>query len=189
MKKIPEGSMYVLREQDPNIRNQQYTLVDIYHFKLRLLSELRWLSEVHNFTEEQTIHDYILICFFAGNDFLPNIPSLEISNQGLEELMNIYPHITAKHGHFTYKNAHGIICLNTKSLKELFVAISKQEKSIIIRKISNIKNKNNFPDPILQRHTTETLDVEHNSVYNINFKEYLEDYHLQKIWNKRRKVQ
>jgi len=34
--------------------------------------------------------DFIVLCYFLGNDFIPNIPSIEIKNDGLDFLLNIY---------------------------------------------------------------------------------------------------
>ena len=36
------------------------------------------------------IHDYICLCFLIGNDFLPHIPGIDISNNSINDLLNIY---------------------------------------------------------------------------------------------------
>jgi len=36
------------------------------------------------------IEDYILVCFFLGNDFLPHFPSLNLRTQGLERILDAY---------------------------------------------------------------------------------------------------
>ena len=40
--------------------------------------------------EEALISDYIFMCYFLGNDFLPHIPSLEIQNDGITHLIEKY---------------------------------------------------------------------------------------------------
>lgn len=36
------------------------------------------------------VNDYIFVCFFLGNDFLPHLPSIDIDIHGLEILLNSY---------------------------------------------------------------------------------------------------
>merc|ERR1711871_209068 len=40
--------------------------------------------------KKRIIDDFIFICYFLGNDFLPHIPSLDISKDGIDILLNIY---------------------------------------------------------------------------------------------------
>jgi hypothetical protein len=43
-------------------------------------------------TEQQTnrIYDYIFLCFFLGNDFMPHFPSVNIRTGGVEKMLNAY---------------------------------------------------------------------------------------------------
>jgi 5'-3' exonuclease len=36
------------------------------------------------------IHDYIFLCFFLGNDFMPHFPSINIATGGIEKLLKAY---------------------------------------------------------------------------------------------------
>jgi len=39
---------------------------------------------------ERVIDDFVFMCFFIGNDFLPNLPSIDISEGGLDVLFDLY---------------------------------------------------------------------------------------------------
>ena len=62
---------------------------ELYYFNLNKLA-LEIDNILCNFNINQSICDYILICFLCGNDFLPHLPSVNIRNSGIDYLIKIY---------------------------------------------------------------------------------------------------
>jgi 5'-3' exonuclease len=73
-------------------------------------------------------NDFIVMCYFLGNDFLPNIPSIEIKNRGIDFLLDNYTevYLTLNCG-ITYKNSSGKVVINNIFLAMLFKNLAKYE--------------------------------------------------------------
>ncbi|KJX99637.1 5'-3' exoribonuclease 1 like protein [Zymoseptoria brevis] len=75
------------------------------------------------FDMERIIDDFILMAFFVGNDFLPNLPHLHINEGALALMFNVYKKVLPKAG--GYINENGVI--NLKRLEMLLVELSDVE--------------------------------------------------------------
>ena len=75
------------------------------------------------------IHDYILLCFFLGNDFMPHFPALNIRRNGIDILMEIYNKCKCDDNEFRLVNKKE---LNWKNIKILLDYVSAEEETILI---------------------------------------------------------
>jgi len=84
---------------------------------------------------ERLIDDFVFVCMFVGNDFLPNIPMLDIAENGLDMLLEAYrTEILPKFGYLT--NAGQII---PDAARAMFSALARIEKPILKQRFSDEK--------------------------------------------------
>eukprot|EP01059_Diplonema_ambulator_P025586 TRINITY_DN4266_c1_g1_i1.p1 TRINITY_DN4266_c1_g1~~TRINITY_DN4266_c1_g1_i1.p1 ORF type:complete len:922 (+),score=164.52 TRINITY_DN4266_c1_g1_i1:72-2837(+) len=97
---------------------REYLEADLHHLQHRAL------PMPYDF--ERCIDDFVFICFFSGNDFLPCLPSLEIREGGLDILIDFYSyHLEDLGGYIT---DHGEV--NMQRLATLLEVIGNKEDTI-----------------------------------------------------------
>jgi 5'-3' exoribonuclease 2 len=116
-----EYYFYILREQvfmgsssDQQLRNpnlseyerEPYEFLWIPVFREYLEKEFSGLERElpFKFEIERIVDDFIFMCFFVGNDFLPHLPTLEIRDGAIDLLFNLYRKTLPRMGDYiTYR--------------------------------------------------------------------------------------
>ena len=93
--------------------NEPYFL-DIEHLCKNILAEMRCVDN-----DMYRVYDYVFLCFFLGNDFLPHFPSMNIRTHGISTLLDMYTKkignipnnflINKENHHIIWKNVRKII--------------------------------------------------------------------------------
>jgi len=68
---------------------------------------------------ERAVDDWIFMCFFVGNDFLPHLPSLEIREGAIDRLQQIYKRCLPRLGGYLSESGHASLKRVAMILKEL----------------------------------------------------------------------
>lgn len=74
------------------------------YFDLRIFREKlqKDFEHIPHMEFERVVDDFIFLCFFVGNDFLPHVPLISIKTRGIEMLLDHYVRDFRLHGYLTH---------------------------------------------------------------------------------------
>jgi 5'-3' exoribonuclease 2 len=76
----------------------QFIFVRLNVLKEYLAKELQMPNLPFKYDFDRVIDDWVFMCFFVGNDFLPHLPSLEIRENAIDRLIHLYKKCVYKTG-------------------------------------------------------------------------------------------
>ena len=120
--------IYLLRESVHfgQVQDDSFCYLDIPTFKSYLFENITENIDEEfkeNLDIDLLVQDYIFLCFFVGNDFLPNLPSLHIKQGGIDYILDIYKDLLCMREEY-------LICeneINIAFLKSLFMKLKIEE--------------------------------------------------------------
>lgn len=106
------------QKKSKELEHQNFFLMHLCIVREYLELEFQELKEPgvlqFGFDMERVIDDFILMAFFVGNDFLPNLPNLHINEGALALMFKVYRSVLPKAG--GYINERGVINLERLAL-------------------------------------------------------------------------
>ncbi len=142
--------LYLFRETphfiqsiDSSLEPESNYLLDIPEFATALT---KYMNNDKDLTQQQKnkVYDYIFLCFFMGNDFLPHFPALNIRTGGIDKMLNAYK-ATIGNTNLNLTDGKTIYWGNVRKVVEQLV--KKEEEFIIKEHLSrNKKEKYKMPE-------------------------------------------
>lgn len=106
------------QQKQKDLQHQNFYLMHLCIVREYLELEFQQLREPSvlefPFDLERIIDDFILMAFFVGNDFIPNLPKLHINEGALALMFKVYKSVLPKAG--GYLNERGVINLDRLAL-------------------------------------------------------------------------
>jgi 5'-3' exonuclease len=133
--------IYLLREANEINKNESKEVLN--HISIKIMRHsivntiLKYLSKEETFSFEldniKIVNDFIFMCYFLGNDFLPHIPSLNIHHNGIENLIINYSRTIKE---LLFENNKVIYLLddlkiNSNFLLKFIIRLSLEEDTIL----------------------------------------------------------
>ena len=120
------NNIYIFREAPEFLKSSINVAADIkdnepYFLDISHLSDFIVIEMDCKYHQPNRVEDYILMCFFLGNDFLPHIPALNIRTNGLTVLMDVY------RKHIGNYNNRTLISLETHDINWKYLTIFIEE--------------------------------------------------------------
>jgi len=137
-------------------------------FQLLHLSILReyiavdFASYVNNWVpdQERLIDDFIFLTFLVGNDFLPHLPTLDISEHAFDVIIGAYRELMSKKsGYIVHNGDIG----DLERLESLFAIIGQQEIDILQRREIESKKMAMKRRKVAQEYEDDNIEDEANA--------------------------
>ncbi|XP_037752171.1 5'-3' exoribonuclease 2 isoform X2 [Chelonia mydas] len=115
---------------------QEFIFIRLSVLREYLEKELTMASLPFTFDIERSVDDWVFMCFFVGNDFLPHLPSLEIREGAIDRLVGIYKNVVHKTGGYLTESGY----VNLQRVQMIMLAVGEVEDSIFKKRKDDEEN-------------------------------------------------
>jgi len=110
---------------------------------IQYLSNINVANDIHVKTDLAKVYDYIFLCFFLGNDFMPHFPALNIRTGGIDKMLNAY-RVTIKPTEYLTDGK----TINWNNVRKVVSHLAKLEETYITNEHKSRDNKERYSKQI-----------------------------------------
>ncbi|KAI6249001.1 5'-3' exoribonuclease 2 [Erysiphe necator] len=157
------------KESAPHLK--PYIWLHVSILREYLAAELCIPNQPFKFDLERALDDWVFMCFFVGNDFLPHLPSLEIRENGIDTLIAIWRDNIPTMGGYLTKDGQVDLKRAQIILQGLAIqedAIFRRRKQIEDRREANNKRRKLEKDRDGRGRPNERLNLQESPPKNKN---------------------
>ncbi|KAJ6191070.1 hypothetical protein N7519_001091 [Penicillium mononematosum] len=126
----PKGKEWGIRREAARCPVKPFIWLHVAVLREYLAVELRVPQQPFPFDLERALDDWVFMCFFVGNDFLPHLPSLDIRENGIDTLIAIWRDSLPAMGSYLTKDGS----VELKNAQIILQGLAKQEDAIFARR-------------------------------------------------------
>jgi 5'-3' exonuclease len=142
--------IYLMRESneiDSRNKSNDLKYVDIELMK-NYIYQIIQNKIIYILNKKNIINDFIFICYFLGNDFIPHLPSIDIYDSGIDYLIDIY---IKTFQNVSYQYLINLTDINIIFFKEFIKLLSLEEDNILNYNYYKKIKKNKFIEDPFER--------------------------------------
>jgi 5'-3' exoribonuclease 1 len=115
-----------IKSIDASLEPNEHYILDIPALTQEIMSCMtREDISTNTIAQKNKIHDYIFLCFFLGNDFLPHFPAVNIRTGGVDKMLNAYKATITDNEWLTDGNT-----IVWKNVRKMVQYLAEQEEEI-----------------------------------------------------------
>ena len=116
-----------IKSLDNSLEPNETYLLDIPELANIITLNMNNGVELTSTQQKNRIYDYIFLCFFLGNDFMPHFPAVNIRTGGIDKLLNAYKATIGG----TNENLTDGNTIYWKNVRKMVVFLATQEEEFI----------------------------------------------------------
>ena len=114
---------HFIKSIDSSLNPEEQYILNIPELADAISNELSNYRKINSKQKDRRLYDYIFICMFLGNDFMPHIPSVNIRTTGINILLNAYKETIGSTNEYLMDGTR----INWKNVRKLVEVLKRDE--------------------------------------------------------------